>query len=92
MRDTREEPSYVAAAAKLEPDVERRDDLTKAILWQISVAAEQCPEVPGTPLRVARAQAVPGEEILRVFFTIESDALCSLRFIDQVDDDEALGS
>ncbi len=85
-RDVREEPSFREAARAIEPDAKRFDDLYAAICYLISRAAESCPEVAGTPFRVARAQETAGTPILRVLFTINSDDLCSCWWVDLADE------
>lgn len=85
-RSVRVEPSFEESARDVEHDARRFDDLYRGIEWQISIAAESCPEVAGTPFRVARAYVETG--VLRVLFTINSEDVCSVWWVDIAEDPE----
>ncbi len=85
-RSVRLEPSFEESASDVEQDARRFDDLYRGLEWQIATNAESCPEASGTPFRIARAHVETG--LLRVLFTINSDHLCSLWWVDITTDPE----
>lgn len=90
-RAVRWEESFKTSADAIEvglgSDLRRLDDLTAACIWEIEEDAEECPEVPGTPFRVAKAQQVPGGRVYCVLFTIDpDDEMCGLWFVYTTDD------
>lgn len=86
-RTLREEDSYTESAALLEPDAKRFDELVSGITWRIASDAEGCPLIDGGPFRVAKAHASPGGPIIGVYFTINSDNVCSLWYVAMFDED-----
>ena len=93
-RDLREEPSYTEAVDQLGISVRRLDELLLAITWIVAHDPESLPAIPNTPFRMARSQVIVGEPVLRVYFTIGSDELCQLWWVDLaedvIDEDEAV--
>jgi hypothetical protein len=85
-RSIRQESSFEESARNVERDARRFDDLYRGVEWQIAVNAESCPEVAGTPFRMARAYVETG--LLRVLFTINSNDLCSVWWVDIAEDAE----
>ena len=78
-RTIRWEHSAAAAQDAFAADIPRLDEIIAGIEDRISYAAESCEEVPGTPWRGAASivtQTTP--VIVVVFFTIESDDLCTV--------------
>jgi hypothetical protein len=67
-------------------DVQRCDEMVHAITWGIARDPERYPLLPGSRLRLARAQPILDAPILRIFFTINADDSCSLWWIDFEDE------
>jgi hypothetical protein len=84
-RSVREEPPFWQSMDRITSDTKRFDDLYFAAQIQIACASESCPLVSG-PMRMARAQEIPGGPVLRVLFTINSPTLCSVWHADFVPD------
>jgi len=79
LRTLIEEPSFAEAReAIVGNDIRRFDEMLSAITWEIARDPEHAPAVPGSRLRLARSEAMPGEPILRVYYTINDDGTCSL--------------
>jgi len=85
-RDVAEQQSFRICLDAIEPSCQRSDELIEAIKWEVARDPEALPELPGTPFRLARSQEVLGGEILRVFFTIDSEEVCSLWWADRTPD------
>ena len=66
--------------------VERLDEVMRAAEWRISNHPETCEEIPGTSLRVTFTDPFPGIPALRIFFSITSATLCTLHWIECVDE------
>jgi len=89
-RAPREEPGYRESAQKIEPDVQRCDELSQAAVARIERDAESCeividgPLMDGHgPMRVSQASTYADFPEIQIFFTIhvpEAD-MCSLWFM-----------
>lgn len=88
-RSVRYEPSYEHSLRELrEKDVRRLDELCGGAIYQIEEDAESCEHMGDGPLWLARTQIGPGEDIYRVYFTINSDGQCSLWHVDCAPDED----
>jgi hypothetical protein len=66
------EETWHLDAAKITNDVQRFDEICDGIYWFMEHGAHQCPAMPDSPFRMARATAPDGTR-LRAFFTVNDD-------------------
>lgn len=53
--------------------------------WAVATQPEIFPEIPGTNLRLVKTAPFPGAPPLRVYFTIDNDDDCTLRWIEVIE-------
>ena len=89
-RSVRFEASWEESREVVAADARRFDEICEAIQWQMENDAESCPELAGSPFRMARATD-PDGALVRALFTIRADDQVSAWWVDRVvptDDDD----
>jgi hypothetical protein len=80
------EPSFEVDRVRVEADARRFDELCESLTWLMENqpdSDEDCPVVPGTPFRIARA-VDPDGGLIRVLFTIRGPGEVSAWRVDRV--------
>ncbi len=83
MRETRESDEFGRLKAEINADARRFDELLFAVTWSLGREAERFHVVPGTRLRRIKTRGAHGLPRLVIYFTIESESLCELQWIEE---------
>jgi hypothetical protein len=67
---------------RLQPDAERLDEQLRAVEWFVATRPERCPIMIDTRLRLVLTDPFPGAPSLRIFFTIDDEHTCTLRWVE----------
>jgi hypothetical protein len=73
---------------RLQPDAERLDEQLRAVEWVVATRPERCPIMINTRLRLVLTDPFPGAPSLRVFFTIDDEHACTLRWVELAEPEE----
>jgi len=84
-RDVRRDPLFDSAIAAIEPNARRLDDQLRGIEWAIATAPYEFPQVQGTSLHLIKTDPWPGAPPLRVYFTIDDEHTCTLRWVEIIE-------
>jgi hypothetical protein len=74
-------------AKLLGPSVERLDAVIRSAVWKVACHAEECPQIPGTILRVVFTDPFPGVPQMRIFFSITDEKSCTMHWIEYLKDE-----
>lgn len=77
--------AFEQAARGLHPDIKRCDEVLVGVEWAVASYAEKHPQIPGTTLRLIKTDALGDTPPLRIYFTIDDDETCTLRYIEKVE-------
>ena len=81
MRTVRRSEFFEAAARRIQADQRRFDEAIESVEWSIAADPFIWPLVPGTPFRLAITRPVPGVPSLRIAFTVDDEAYCTLHSV-----------
>ena len=83
------DPIFDQLVQALADDVERLDEMLDAIEWAVATRPEWYTEVPKTILRFILTDPFPGAPRMRVYFSIDDENTCTLRWIEYAHDPDA---
>jgi hypothetical protein len=81
-REVRRTDLFESQARSIQPDAQRLDAQIRSVVSALQRAADLWPPAPGTKLRVVKTDPFPHAPRLRIFFTIDDDDDCTMRFIE----------
>ncbi len=79
--------TFEEQAKLLGQDVKRLDSVIRSAEWKVACHPEQCPNVPGTILRVVFTDPFPDIPPMRIFFSITDEERCTMHWIEYLEDD-----
>jgi hypothetical protein len=79
-----DDPLFTAARIIVQSDARRFDQQVEGAIWVIARNPEGCYSIPRTSLRVVFTDPYPDAPELRIFFTIDDDNHCTLRYVERV--------
>lgn len=83
--------TFEEQARIIEPDARRLDDAIEGAIWAISDHPDKLPVIDRT-LRVAFTDPFPNMPAMRIYFSMTSDEVCTVHWIERLEeDDEFLG-
>jgi hypothetical protein len=71
--------------AAIEPDAKRLDEQLRGIEWAVATAPFSYSQVEGTSLHLIKTDPWPGAPPLRVYFTIDDENTCTLRWAEIIE-------
>jgi hypothetical protein len=84
-RTIKYDPLFESAASAIQPDAKRLDAQLRGAEWAIATKPEAFDLVPGTILRILKTDPWPDAPPLRIYFSIDDDTTCTLRWIEIVE-------
>jgi hypothetical protein len=83
-----EDHVFTAAKMVVQSDAKRFDAQVEGVMWVVSRDPERAWSIPRTNLRVIFTDPYPDAPDLRIFFTVDSDEQCTLRYVERVPAEE----
>lgn len=87
VRTLREGPLWEECKHRVQPDAKRLDEQLVGITWKIAHDAESCWSLRGN-LYVTKTDPWPDAPALRIYFTIDDDAYCTLLWFELAPEDD----
>jgi len=84
-RTVKRHPLFESAAAAIQPDAKRFDEQLRGVEWAIATNPHRFPEISRTVLRLAKTDEWPGAPRLRIYFSVDNENLCTLRWVEVIE-------
>ncbi len=81
LRSINRDPRFLDQVAELLPDIRHADEALRAVEWAIARNPEVFPRVVGNVHVVETVALLTDEDYVFIYFTIDSEDACTLRWI-----------
>lgn len=90
LREVKRGPGFDDDGIALVGSIELFDEVIRPVEWVIARAPFLQPRIGGTSLRLVKTTAQGPHKVpaLRVFFTVETDGSCTMRFVEEMPEEE----